>query len=520
MTHQRSTHPPPVTTPPPRCRLLDLVREIAGATVLAPRAGWEELVVTGVHHDSRAVEAGDVFVAREGGRVNGLAFVDEAVRRGACAVVARRAAISGPISVPIVEVDDVPVALAFAAAAVYGHPTFGLDVVGVTGTNGKTTTTLLCRAMIDHTGGRCGVIGTLGSEFEDMVRPTVHTSPEADELARIARAMRDRGATHLAMEVSSIALTARRADAVRFRVAAFSNLTQDHLDFHGTMEAYADAKARLFTELSPSSSAINVRDAFGRQLVQRLGREAHAVTFSSAADIGSPDVHPTALTMHERGISMTVRTPLGDVTVDSPLIGAHNVENLLCAVAIGVCLGLEPKGIGDGLSQNVRVPGRLERCDDPDVDDVVVLVDYAHTPDALERVLQSVRPFAKGRLVCLFGCGGDRDPMKRPLMGRAAGDNADFSYVTNDNPRSEDPAAIASQIVPGLAHRAGAWVVELDRRAAIRRAVSEAAPGDVVVVAGKGHETYQIIGAQTFSFDDREVAKEALAARREKGGAQ
>ncbi len=516
-----SDNPPPISTPPPRMRLLDVVRELGSrATVRAGAFGEKDVPLTGVRHDSRAVERGDIFVAREGGRVNGLAFVDQAIARGAAAVIARRGAIDATLSVPLVEVDDVPLALAVASAAVYGHPSFGVDVIGITGTNGKTTTTLLVRKMIARSGGRCGIIGTLGAELEEMVRPSAHTSPEADELSRLLREMRDRGATHVAMEVSSIALTAKRADAVRFRVAAFSNLTQDHLDYHGTMEAYAEAKARLFTELSPGAAALNVRDPFGVELARRVAGSATLVTFSSASDVGSPVVYPTSLELDAAGIRMEVASPIGPVAIDSSLVGAHNVENLLCAVAIGVSLGLAADVIGAGLSGDVRVPGRLERCDDPSRDDVVVLVDYAHTPDALGRALASVRAFARGRVVCVFGCGGDRDPGKRPQMGAAVGAVADVAFVTNDNPRSEDPRAIADQILPGLAGSKAKVTVELDRRLAIARAIREAAPGDVVLVAGKGHETYQIIGGRTFAFDDRVEARVALAERRaERGGA-
>jgi len=518
MTDPHQNDPPPVSTPPPRMRLCDVLRELPGSTLRFASAEAPLRPVTGVRHDSRAVEPGDLFVAREGGRVNGLAFVGQAIERGAVAVVASRGAFDDGSSVPVIEVDDVPLALAVASAAVYGHPTFGMDVIGVTGTNGKTTTTLLVQAMIARAGGRCGVVGTLGSQFEQLTIPSAHTSPEADELARVARAMRDRGATHLAIEVSSIALAAKRADAVRFRVAAFSNLTQDHLDYHGTMEAYADAKARLFLELMPSSAAINVRDPFGRELAQRLSAVPTKVLFSSAHDQGNPDVWPRSLETGAAGIHLRAATPLGEVTIDSALVGAHNVENLLCAVAIGVCLGLDPSDMSAGLSGDVRVPGRLERCDEPGVDDVTVLVDYAHTPDALARVLASVRSFASNRLICVFGCGGDRDPSKRPLMGRAAGEVVDLAIVTSDNPRSEEPRTIVEQILVGLRMAGTAHVVELDRRAAIARAVAEAQAGDVLVIAGKGHETYQIVGSQTFSFDDRVVAREALAERRARRG--
>ncbi len=510
MTVERRDSPPPVSTPPPATRLRDLVREIPGAS-LGPGPG-DDPVVGGVHHDSRAVAAGDLFVAREGGGVSGLSYVGDALDRGAVAVVARRGAIS-ECRVPVIEVDDVPLALALASAAVYGHPTFGLDVVGITGTNGKTTTALLCQRIVSASGGRCGVVGTLGAELEGWVKPSAHTSPEADELARIARRMRDHGATHLVMEVSSIALSAKRADAVRFRVAAFTNLTQDHLDYHGTMEGYAAAKLRLFSELAPAAIATNVRDPFGVRVAEAAPAGARVLRYASAADAAAPDVFPRSLSLGASGISLAVASPMGDVTIRSPLVGAHNVENLLCATAVGLLLDVPPDVVGDALSAPIRVPGRLERCDEPGRDDVLVLVDYAHTPDALARVLQSVRSLTAGRVICVFGCGGDRDPGKRPLMGRAAGRGADLVIVTNDNPRGEDPRAIAEQAARGVAETQTPFSIELDRRAAIHRAVAAAQPGDVVLVAGKGHETYQIVGTTTFAFDDAVVARDALAAR-------
>jgi UDP-N-acetylmuramoyl-L-alanyl-D-glutamate--2,6-diaminopimelate ligase len=496
-------------------RLRDVVREIPGA-VVAP--GAADAFISGVHHDSRAVEAGDIFVAREGGRVSGVSFVSQAIERGAVAVIAPRGMVTGA-AVPVVEVDDVPLALAIASSAVYGHPSFGIDVIGITGTNGKTTTTMLTRTLIAGAGGRCGTTGTLGAEFEGWVKPSAHTSPEADELARTTREMRDHGATHLVMEVSSIALAAKRADAVRFRVAAFTNLTQDHLDYHGTMEGYAAAKRRLFADLGPGSAAVNVRDPFGLALASAVATGTRVVRYASAGDVGAPDVYPIHLEMRADGIVLRAASPAGEATIESPLVGAHNVENLLCAVSIGLCLDYDADTIASALSAPVSVPGRLERCDDPARDDVMVLVDYAHTPDALARVLASVRPVARGRVVCVFGCGGDRDPGKRPLMGEAAGLGADFVIVTNDNPRNEDPRAIADAALAGLSPTGTPHVVELDRRAAIGRAIAHARAGDVIVIAGKGHETYQVIGATTLAFDDRAEARDALArrARAERG---
>jgi UDP-N-acetylmuramoyl-L-alanyl-D-glutamate--2,6-diaminopimelate ligase len=482
--------------------------------------------VTGVHHDSRLVEPGDLFVARAGAHTSGTSFIADAAARGAAAVLLERGSDADTRGLPRISAPDVPRALAFAAAAVYGHPTFALEVVGITGTNGKTTTAHLAQAAIGASGGRAGIVGTLGYRFADLDLPPTHTSPEADELARIAAAMRARGASHLVMEVSSIALAARRADAVRFRVAAFTNLTQDHLDYHGTMETYAAAKARLFFDLAPGAAAINVGDAFGREIARRLlpedpegPSEARLCRFSAEVGAGpeAAEIAPAALAHTRAGIDLTARTPAGPVVIRSPLLGAHNVENLLAALAVAFLLDLDVREAARALSAPIAVPGRLERCDVPGEDDVTVLVDYAHTPDALERVLGSVRALGEGRLLCVFGCGGDRDPHKRPLMGEVVGRLADVAIVTNDNPRSEDPEVIAAAILRGLDRpRPKEVIVELDRRRAIERAVMEAAPGDLVVVAGKGHEPYQIIGAATLPFDDRREARRALSMRRER----
>ncbi len=412
-------------------------------------------------------------------------------------------------AVPVIEVDDVPRGLAFAAAAVYGHPTFALDVVGITGTNGKTTTAHLVAKTIDAAGGKPAIVGTLGHAFGGMSQPSKHTSPEADELARIAHDLKTRGATHLVMEVSSIALAAARSDAIRFRVAAFTNLTQDHLDYHGSMEAYGEAKARLFTELAPSSAAINVDDPFGQELATRVAYGVRKARYSADPAHGPEHAEVTVVRAEQTpsGIRALFRTPIGNVEIASTLVGAHNVENLLCATSVGVLLDQTADEISKGLSAPVAVPGRLERCDQPDVDDVVVLVDYAHTPDALARVLSSARAMTSKEVVCVFGCGGDRDPEKRPLMGEAVGRAADRAFVTNDNPRSERPDEIIAAIVPGLRRANGRFDIEPDRARAIERAVRSARPGDVVLVAVKGHETYQIFGDKVFDFDDRVVAR-------------
>ncbi len=502
-----------VVAAPFALRLADVVREIPGGALRDAARG--DVLITGVHHDSRAVRPGDLFVARPGARALGTSFVAQAVAKGARAVLVPQGADVPAGDAAIVDAPDVARGLAFAAAAVYGHPTFGLDVVGITGTNGKTTTSYLVRTAIDAAGGKTGVIGTLGYRFGDVDVTATHTSPEADELARVTAAMLARGATHVAMEVSSIAIAAKRVDAVRFRVAAFTNLTQDHLDYHGTMEAYAAAKAKLFFELEPNGAVINVDDPFGAELAERITRAPkHAPLARYSTKIGSSaEIAPLSLAHSQAGIELVARTPGKTVEIRSPLIGLHNVANLLCALGIVHVLGLDVARAAEALSAPIAVPGRLERCDDPARDDVIVLVDYAHTPDALARVLESVKDFAKAKIVCVFGCGGDRDPDKRPLMGEAVARGADVAIVTNDNPRSEDPAAIAAQILPGLEGGRAPVIVELDRREAIGRAVRDASSGDVVLVAGKGHEPYQIVGDRTLPFDDRVEARRALDER-------
>lgn len=500
----------------------ELSRELASAEVVGDSAAR----VFGVQHDSRRVLAGDLFVVRRGASHDGAAYVDAAVARGATAVMAPAGAALPPLAVPLIRVPDTATGLALAAAAVYGHPAFSLDIVGITGTNGKTTTTHLVRAAIDGALGAplCGLVGTVGHSYAGRTVAAAHTTPEADELARVLAVMRKRGATHVAMEVSSIALVQRRVDAVRFRVAAFTNLTQDHLDFHGSMEAYAGAKLELFTRLAPGLAVVNVSDPFG----PRVAEAARCTVLRVATDVGATgvDVAPTRIDASADGTRIEVRTPSGRVEVGTRLVGLHNVENLLVALGIVSALELEVDRAADALSSEVGAPGRLERCDGPD-DDVVVLVDYAHTPDALARVLEAVRAVTGGRLLCVFGAGGDRDPGKRAPMGEAVGARADVAVVTSDNPRTEQPQAIAEPVEAGV--RAGGlpplstvelaaggrgYVVELDRGRAIALAVANARSGDVVVVAGKGHEDYQIVGTEKRPFDDRAEAREALAARR------
>ncbi len=508
--------------------LAELARELPGGARIQGDGGVR---VSGVQQDSRRVDAGDLFVARPGAHANGAHFMEDARARGAVAVLIDREAVP-PGGIPALHVEDVPSAMAFAAAAVYGHPSFSLDVVGVTGTNGKSTTTHLVRTLIDGVLGapRCGIVGTIGHEYAGVAFPASHTTPESDELARLLAAFRDRGASHVAMEVSSIALATGRVRATRFRVAAFTNLTLDHLDFHGTMDRYAAAKAELFTDCAPGTAVINVDDAFGRDLATRVQSPLVRVS-ARTVNASEAEISPVSVHLSDRGIRATLRTPQGEVALASPLLGAYNVENLLVALGIAYALDMDLRAASLALADEAGPRGRLERCEGPD-DDVTVLVDYAHTPDALARSLDAVRAIARKRVLCVFGCGGDRDATKRAPMGKAAASRADVVIVTNDNPRGESPEKVAQPIVDGigstdlpavdaadLSHARRGYVVELDRARAIACAIMSAESGDVVLIAGKGHESYQLVGDTKRAFDDRAEARATLERRRRRGGA-
>ncbi len=519
--------------------LADLAREIPVATSVE---GDANVRCFGVHHDSRQVDPGDLFVVRRGAQHDGSAFVESAVTRGAVAILAERG-LALSTTLPVLRVDDVATGLAYTAAAVYGHPAFALDVIGITGTNGKTTTSHLVRAAIDGALGalpKCGIVGTIGHTYAGRTIAAAHTTPEADELARVLAVMRKRGATHVAMEVSSIALVLGRVKAVRFRVAAFTNLTQDHLDFHGSMPEYAAAKKLLFTAAEPGLAVINVDDPFGVELAAAAKCQVLRVrTRPGSSDDG--DIVPLFVDARASGLNITARVPGGTVRISSRLVGLHNLENLLVAIGVASSLDLDVQRAADALVDEIGAPGRLERCDGPG-DDVVTLVDYAHTPDALARVLDAVRSVSRPldeaggsrvmppRIICVFGCGGDRDATKRTPMGEAAAARAEIVIITSDNPRTEAPEAIAEPIEDGvraaglmrlaaqeLATAPKGYAVELDRHRAIALAVEAAQPHDIVLLAGKGHEDYQVIGTTKRPFDDRAEARAALAARRARG---
>jgi len=473
----------------PLARLLEAIPD---ADVDGPVDG---VAIAMLSADSRNVAPGALFVAIRGEHVDGHRFVASAVTAGARAVVVDRK--PDDAGATCIRVADTRVALSRLAARFYGEPSHALRVIGVTGTNGKTTTMHMTRALLDACGMRCGYVGTLGASYGEWTRELQNTTPLPIELQETLAAMLELGAKAVAMEVSSHALALHRVDDIRFAVGAFTNLTRDHLDFHLTLDAYAAAKRRLF-DLS-ERAVLDVDDPHGAAWAQELrARKTPVITYALDAQA---DVRAGDLALRPDASTFSVDT----VRVEVPLPGRFNVRNALCALAIARSLDLDLKKAAAAIHALPPVPGRMERYAR---DGVVAIVDYAHTPDALANVLRATRETMDGgKLFVVFGCGGDRDAGKRPQMGMIASNLADVVIVTNDNPRSEDPGAIAREILAG----APAAEVELDRRAAIRAAIQRARKGDVVVVAGKGHEDYQIIGDARMHFDDRDEVRAALA---------
>ena len=477
---------------------------LAGADLIEIR-GDGDIEISGLAYDSRQVKAGTLFFAYRGATVDGHAYAQAAVDAGAAAVVCERE-IELPPFVVQAQVADGRAAMAHAAVRFYGDPTDEIRVVGVTGTNGKTTTAFLIREILEHGGIQTGLLGTVkrivGGEEEAVER----TTPEAIDLQATFRRMVDAGDRACAMEVSSHALVLRRADGIRFAVAAFTNLTQDHLDFHADMEDYFLAKRMLFTGDRAERAVINIDDPYG----DRLAAEVEATTFSAAGDERA-DFRATNLAFDAAGSRFRLATPEGETEVSLPLPGRFNVENSLCAIVSTVALGIDLPVAVEALGDARRVPGRFEPVEEGQP--FAVLVDYAHTPDSLENVLGSARQITapSGRLICVFGCGGDRDREKRPLMGAIAHRLSDLAVVTSDNPRSEEPGAIIEEIVAGMEGPGAERIVEADRRGAIAAALAAAREGDTLVIAGKGHEQGQEFeGGRKIPFDDREVAREEL----------
>ena len=483
--------------------------------------------VKGISSDSRKIEKGYLFAALKGANIDGRSFIVDAIANGAAAILLEEGSGQAgdiPSSVSTVLVPKGRKALGLISARYYGNPSRKLKLVGITGTNGKTTTSYILEAIVRAEGRSPGVIGTVNYRYGGRKIPAPNTTPEPSELQRILADMLDTGTTDCIMEVSSHAIDQERIAGCSFDAAIFTNLTMDHLDYHGTMEEYGRVKERLFTnrsndgskpdtgssEVKATSSVINIDDAFGARMAKKL---ANVITYS----LTDGDIFPLQMNERVSGMKGTLRSPEGEISIDSPLIGSYNLSNIMAATGAALSLGVSIKSIEKGIRTFNNVPGRTERVSLPkEYGDCRVFVDYAHTPDALERVIKAIRPTTKGRIITLFGCGGDRDKEKRALMGNIAILNSDFTIISSDNPRSEDPASIIAEIekgaINGGGHYGEDYTIVVDRRKAINDAAAMVESGDTLLLAGKGHEDYQIVKGRRLHFDDAEEAKKAFAA--------
>lgn len=504
-----------------------LLSEVANIVTPSSVKLVEDKEILGLCYDSRQIVTGGLFFALRGTSSDGHTYIEAAVKAGAAAVVLEDESFA-PAAATWFKVEDARVAMSLVAGEYYGNPTEKLKTVGVTGTNGKTTTTYLVESVLEAAGIPAAVMGTVAYRFAGRNIPAPHTTPESVELQKILRELADLGAKGLAMEVSSHALEQHRVDACLFDVGIFTNLTREHLDYHGDMEGYFAAKARLFSELldpvrgkENCRAVVNMDDPYGERIAATAACPVIRFGMGNGADVTAQ-----AVTFSADGITGTIITPQGSQSFVSALVGRFNLANILGAVAAGVALDIPLKKIVAGIESAKKVPGRLERVDNHL--GITVLVDYAHTGDALDNVLRTIREVATGRLITVFGCGGDRDPGKRPVMGALAARYSDLTIVTSDNPRTEDPQKIIEQIVGGIHpldvkelapdELAGGfaekgYAVIASRADAIRTAICAAQSGDIVLLAGKGHEDYQIIGTEKHHFDDREEASRACAVK-------
>ena len=483
--------------------------------------GDTKIDVKGLAYDSRKVQKGDLFVAIKGHIQNGHEYFPEAIRNGAIALLAEGFKVSyGDIS--RVTVPDSRRALSKLAARFYGNPCDGMDIIGITGTNGKTTTSYILESIISSSGRESGVIGTINSRFQGITIPSAVTTPESLDLMRIMKKMLDHGVTHVVLEVSSHALDQGRTDDCPFSVVVFTNFSRDHLDYHNTMEGYFNAKSRLFKELRAGAgrkgiAVINGDDPKGEELASLVCTEVMTYGLDRKYDVTADRI-----STDRKGLKAKLATPMGEIEIRSSLIGKINIYNILAATAAALALGFDLDAIGNGIASLKKVPGRMELVEN--ARGLTVVVDYAHTPDALLKIQETLRPLTRGRLITVFGCGGNRDRGKRFEMGLVAGENSDIVFITSDNPRNEDPESIVMQAQVGVEKSGLAelkwpkdsmgegpgYFIEVDRREAIKKAVSIANTNDIILIAGKGHEDYQIVGSERRFFDDRKEV--ALAA--------
>ncbi|MDO7788014.1 UDP-N-acetylmuramoyl-L-alanyl-D-glutamate--2,6-diaminopimelate ligase [Desulforamulus aquiferis] len=487
-----------------------LLSELLKAIDYISITGKTNLEIGYLAYDSRQAGSGCLFVAIEGFQTDGHIYIDGAVDSGASAIVVEKD-VEVPPGVTVVKVSDARKTLALMADKFYGHPAKNMTMVGVTGTNGKTTTTHLVAAIWKRAGVKPGIIGTISNYIGDKIFPVNNTTPESLDLQKLLSDMVSEGVRGVAMEVSSHALSLNRVAGVDFDLAIFTNITQDHLDFHGNMENYLAAKAKLF-QTDIRNAVINGDDPASAELIRVCRGKVYTYAIDSDADVIAQDIKVTS-----RGVGFTVLSPWGKQHLQLKLTGRFNVYNSLAAYTAGLVLGYTPEEVREALESVSGVAGRFELVDLGQ--DFAVIVDYAHTPDGLENILTTARQITTGRLITVFGCGGDRDRTKRPIMGEIAAKYSDLPVVTSDNPRTEEPDKIIQDVVEGVKKGAAHYLVIADRRQAINRAIDLAKAGDVVVIAGKGHETYQIIGTTKYDFDDRQVAVEAISGSGKKEGA-
>ncbi len=491
--------------------LAALLQALEGQVRILERHGNADVSVHAITDDSRAVSAGSLFVAVQGERVDGHEFIPAAIKGGMVALVSQQPVRE--ISLSFVRVDDSRKALGLLGGRFYGDPSSHIRMIGVTGTNGKTTTTYVCKALLEALGQPVGLIGTVAYQIGEHTIPATHTTPGSLELQQLLAKMLAGGCSTAVMEVSSHALAQDRTSGCEYDVAVFSNLTQDHLDFHKTMEEYFLAKLRLFTELTkglkPNKRAIvNIDDLYGKRIVERCSAPVWTYALKTKADLRAEGVR-----LSLQGTTFTAATPAGSFPVESHLVGEHNVYNLLAAIGVALHEGAAPAQIQNAVLRVSNVPGRFERV--MAGQRFTVAVDYAHTEDALVRLLTAAHALKTGRIITVFGCGGDRDRGKRPKMGEAAVRYSDVVILTSDNPRTEDPLSILEQVEVGvieaLRERPHVQYRKVpDRQEAIEEAVRNAQSADMVLIAGKGHEDYQILGTRKVHFDDREVARNAI----------
>lgn len=483
-----------------------------------------EVPITGLSQDSRRVRQGDLFIALRGVHHDGGSFIAEAVSRGASAILTENQMNNG-LPENYVRVVDSRKAMTKISANFFEHPAEKLQLIGITGTNGKTTTSLLIESIFKQDGGPVGVVGTLAYRWADKCEKAPMTTPDAIELNRLFQQMSQDGVKRVVMEVSSHALSLGRVEGCRFKAAVFTNLSQDHLDFHKTMDDYFNTKASLFKDYlheidGGAVAVVNRDDPYGMRLIKSLGKNVWSYSINDQ----DATVWTKRFECSTAGTKAEFVTPKGNLEVRSPLLGKLNLYNMLAASTTALALGMSPAAVSAGLNSVTSIDGRLQRVPIPPQFNFEVVVDYAHTPDAMEKSLDCLKEMTKGRLLVVFGCGGDRDRGKRPIMGSVAAKIGDLVILTSDNPRSEVPSEIIRDIEPGvqsmglkqsdsneLAPSDRGYVVEEDRKKAIRLALSWAAPGDVIFIGGKGHETYQIIGERVASFDDRVVVQEYFA---------